>query len=213
MARSSRPIDAVLCDVDGVLRHWDADVTVALERRYGLAAGVLLGTAFAPTRLLPAITGQVEDGEWRAGIAADLAERWLPAERATELVEAWSQSVGRLDEQVCELLTQARRWVPVALVSNGTTRLESDLARLGVTDRLNPVVVNSARIGTAKPATEIYLAAARAVGVPPERCLFVDDSPGHVYAAQKLGLTALLHRNADGLRAALAQTDLRSCPR
>ena len=209
MTRPSRCIEAVLCDVDGVLRHWDADVTVALERRYGLAAGVLLGTAFAPTRLLPAITGQVEDGEWRAGIAADLAERWLPAERAAELVEAWSRSVGQLDEQVCELLVWARRWVPVALVSNGTTRLESDLARLGVTNRLDPVVVNSARIGTAKPDARIYLEAARAAGVPPEHCLFVDDTPGHVHAARELGLAALLHQGPDGLRTALARAGLR----
>ena len=53
MTRPSRSVEAVLCDVDGVLRHWDAQVTAALERRYGLAAGVLLATAFTPARLLP----------------------------------------------------------------------------------------------------------------------------------------------------------------
>lgn len=152
MTRPSRSVEAVLCDVDGVLRHWDAQVTAALERRYGLAAGVLLATAFTPARLLPRRHRRVSDAEWRSGIAADLARHSLPTARATELVEAWSGSVGRLDEQVCDLLTRARRSVPVVLVSNGTTRLESGLTRLGVINRLSPVVVNSARVGTTKPA-------------------------------------------------------------
>lgn len=208
MTRPSGTVEAVLCDVDGVLRHWDTHVTAGLERRYGLAEGMLLATAFAPAQLLPAITGAVSDAEWRTLIAADLAGHGLPAERATELVEVWSGSVGRLDEQVCDLLTRARRSVPVVLVSNGTTRLESDLTRLGVIDRLNPVVVNPARVGTAKPDVGIFLAAARAVRVPPERCLFVDDTLGHVQAAQNLGLAVLLHRGPEGLRAALVRAGL-----
>lgn len=200
------PVGAVLCDVDGVLRHWDSAVNHDLERRHGLAPGALLAAAFAPERLLPAVTGKVTDGEWRAGVAADLARSGVPAGRAAAAVEEWSRSPGRLDERVCDLLTRARQRVPVALVSNGTTRLEDDLDRLGVTARVGAVVVNSTRVGVAKPGSAIYLAAAEAVGVAPGRCLFVDDSAAHVTAARELGMTGLLHsdpEDLDELRAAL----------
>jgi putative hydrolase of the HAD superfamily len=184
----------VLCDVDGVLRHWDGAVTLDMERRNGLAPGSLHRAAFAPERLLPAITGKVTDAEWRAAIIVDLVGSGVPARHAAAVVGEWSRSLGRLDEPVCDLLARARLRVPVALVSNGTTRLEDDLDRLGVTARVDPVVVNSARVGMAKPDAGVYLAAAEAVGVTPEHCLFVDDTPGHVDAARALGITGLLYR-------------------
>lgn len=201
------PVGAVLCDVDGVLRHWDGVVTVEMERRHGLAPGSLHRAAFAPERLLPAVTGRVTDAEWRVGVAADLVASGISAGRAAGIVEEWSQSPGRLDERMCDLLARVRHRVPVALVSNGTTRLEDDLSRLGVTARVRPVVVNSARVGVAKPGAGIYLAAAKAVGVAPERCLFVDDTAEFVVAARALGMTALLHADPEdlgALRAALA---------
>jgi putative hydrolase of the HAD superfamily len=55
----TRPFDAVLCDLDGVLRRWP-DMS-ALDQAHGLPAGTLVAAAFAPERLLPALTGE----QWR----------------------------------------------------------------------------------------------------------------------------------------------------
>ncbi len=66
-----------------------------------------------------------------------------------------------------------------------------------------PHVVNSARIGAAKPEPAIYLAAAGQAGVAPSRCLFVDDVPANVHAAEALGMTGLLYRQVAKLRRAL----------
>ncbi|MGW7365885.1 hypothetical protein ACWGI8_21200 [Streptomyces sp. NPDC054841] len=75
------PYDAVLCDVDGVLRHWPAADT--LEQAHGLPVGALAGAAFAPARLQPAITGEITDEQWRSAVAADLADRCGSKDRAT----------------------------------------------------------------------------------------------------------------------------------
>jgi FMN phosphatase YigB (HAD superfamily) len=37
----------------------------------------------------------------------------------------------------------------------------------------------------------------------PDACLFVDDTPGHVDAARRLGMAAILFSGAAALRAAL----------
>jgi putative hydrolase of the HAD superfamily len=154
------PFDAVLRDLDGVLRHWPS--MAGLEQAYGVAPGLLAATAFAPARLTPAITGRRTDEEWRATVTADLATH---TDRAAELVAAWSASVGEIDHDVADLLRTARRHGPVVIVTNATTRLESDVDRLGLARHVD-AIVSSARLKVAKPDPAIYRAAAELAGVP-----------------------------------------------
>ena len=198
---TDRQIDAVLCDLDGVLRIW-ADLG-EVDAAYGLPAGTVAGAAFRDERLLPAVTGLVTDEQWRAGVAEDLVAVCGSAERAGAVVAAWGRQPFRVDAEVVALLAEVRRRVPVLLVSNGTTRLEADLAALGL-DTAVDGVVNTARLGAAKPDARVYLAAAARAEVPPGRCLFVDDSAGNVAAAEALGMLGHRHRDAAGLRAALS---------
>ncbi|MEV0050697.1 HAD-IA family hydrolase [Saccharopolyspora shandongensis] len=195
--------DAILCDLDGVLRWWDPEIMSGLDRANGLPWGALAKTAFAPDRLNPAITGAQTDEQWRAAIAADLAEACATPEAARALVAEWSAHAGEVVDEVAELLAAAREHVPVILVSNATTRLESDLARLGIADLLDEVV-NSARVGIAKPDPGIYRFAAARAGVPEARCLFVDDTLQNVEAARSLGMRALHHQNPAQLSETLA---------
>jgi putative hydrolase of the HAD superfamily len=197
------PFDAILCDLDGVVRHWDPAILADLEVAYGLATGTLATALFHPARLLPAITGQVSDAQWRAGIAEDLHDLCGSAVRARALVEAWSLPVGRVDTDVLAILAAARAHVPVALVTNATTRLEDDLAALGLTDQVD-AIVNTSRIGVAKPDPRVYQHAAAIVGVEPTRCLFVDDQAENVDAARAAGMTGLLYAGPHSLREALA---------
>jgi putative hydrolase of the HAD superfamily len=196
-----QPYEAVLCDIDGVLRHWPS--IRDLEQAHGLPAGALAAIAFAPTRLHPAVTGQITDEQWRSAIVTDLAEAHGSIDRARAAVATWSELLPDIDPAVVTLLTRAREIVPVALVSNATTRLERDLERQGLAD-LADVVVNTARIGIAKPDPRVYLIAARRVGVPAHRCLFIDDTTANVTAARDVGMTAVHYHQIEDLREALA---------
>lgn len=189
-------VGAVLCDLDGVLRRWPS--MDDLDAAHGVPAGTLAAAAFAPHRLLPAITGRCTDEQWRAAVTADLRAH---TPRAAELVAAWSAGAGEIDQDVAALLASVRG--RVVLVTNATTRLESDVDALGLARHVD-AVVNSARLGFAKPSPEIYLAAAEAAGAPPEHCLFVDDSAANVAAAMALGMTGHHFTGAAGLRAVLA---------
>ncbi len=88
-------------------------------------------------------------------------------------------------------------------MSNATTRLEQDLARQGLDD-VADVVVNTSRIGVAKPDPRVFRTAAERVGVPAPRCLFVDDTAANADAARAAGMTAVHYRGIDDLREALA---------
>lgn len=190
----------MLCDVDGVLRLWDADAMSTVDREFGLVGGTLAGAAFREARLGPAIVGQVTDAGWRSGVAEDLAEVCGSVERAGEVVAAWTLISGEVDQAVKEILSGLRGKVPVGLVSNATTRLEDDLRALGVMDAVD-FVVSSARVGVAKPDAGIYLAAAREAGVPPQECLFIDDTEANIVGARAVGMTGVHYRRIADLTA------------
>jgi HAD superfamily hydrolase (TIGR01509 family) len=57
------------------------------------------------------------------------------------------------------------------------------------------VVVSSDSVEHGKPAPDVYLAAAEALGVAPERCLVVEDSFNGVRAARAAGMTVVLVPN------------------
>lgn len=198
---------ALLCDVDGVLRLWPPGAMTGADLAHGLPEGTLAGTAFHPDHLLPAITGQVTDEEWREGIAAALADLCGGPDRGRSLVAAWTNVPGTVDHEVAELLTAARDHVPVVLVSNATTRLESDLAALGLAD-LAADAVNTSRVGVAKPDPRVYRIAAERAGAAPGECAFVDDSATNVAAARELGMAGVHHRGPADLRAALERWGL-----
>ena len=48
-------------------------------------------------------------------------------------------------------------------------------------------VVSGADIARSKPAPDIYIAAAKALGLPPEKCFAVEDSPAGIISARTAG--------------------------
>lgn len=140
--------DAVPCDIDGVLRRWPPADDV--ETAHGLPVGALGAAAFAPARLHPAITGRITDEQWRRAVAEDLARVCGSIARASAAVAAWSALPAVVNTAATAPLRRVRGRVPVAPVSNATTRLAHDLEQLGLA-QLADVVVNTARIGVAKP--------------------------------------------------------------
>jgi putative hydrolase of the HAD superfamily len=195
------PFDAVLCDVDNVIRFYDPSRLHTLERAAGLAEGTTMKVAFAPETDLPLLLGQIDGQEWVSAIAESLTGQVSEA-TAWELGTALLESPFRADDEVVSLLRRARSRGPLVLVSNATLRLEDDLAELGLTD-LADHVVNSARIGLVKPDPRIYRLAASLAGARPDRCLFVDDSEENLDAAAALGMRPVHFRGAADLAKAL----------
>lgn len=53
-------------------------------------------------------------------------------------------------------------------------------------------VVSGDQVAHGKPAPDIYLAAAKLIGLPPEDCLALEDSPPGVVAARKAGCVTVM---------------------
>lgn len=180
-------IKAILTDLDGVVRRWDPGIFTQAETSVGLPRDALPNTAFEPDLLLRATTGQITDESWRREIADRLRDRYPEAD-AGEGVRLWSLSPGEIDPDVLELLQRCRTRCNLVLISNATTRLDSDLQRLGI-DRAFDHVVNSSAIGHVKPHPEIYNAALKLLDIKANEALFIDDRAENVTAAAEIGMT------------------------
>ncbi|GAA2839588.1 HAD family hydrolase [Kribbella solani] len=187
--------DAVLCDLDGVLRHFDHTVQREIEARYGLP---LMRTAFDPALIGPATLGLATEQDWIESVIDALGGD----EQARRAMAEFVAVPFTVDEQVKTLLSKAKERVPVVLVTNATDTLDEHLERAGLTGFAD-AVVSSAQVGVAKPDRRIYEIAAERAGAKPTRCLFIDDRPENVTAAQSLGMTAIHYRTPADLTTAL----------
>ena len=197
-----RPVDAVLCDIDGVIRFYETDVLSDLEERAGLPVGTTATVGFAPPHGDALVAGVLTREQWGRAVVEGLGSDVPPA-AAHALARALTHAEARVDEAVVNLLRRTRERCPVVLVTNATPWLDDDLALLGLHDVADHVV-NSSLVGVAKPDRRIYEIAAARAGVPVDRCLFVDDRGENVAAAAALGMTAVLHRDAATLQEALS---------
>ncbi|MEW2493625.1 HAD-IA family hydrolase [Streptomyces nodosus] len=196
-----RPFDAVLCDLDQVIRFYDTSRVTVLERAAGLPEGTTEEVAYAPERDLPFLLGQITRREWVESVVRGLADR-VPRTRAYELATALAEAPFRADPVVVGLLRRVRARLPLVLVTNATVDLEDDLASLGLSD-LADHVVGSAGVGVAEPDRRIYEIAAERAGVAMDRCLFVDDRAENVEAALACGMTTVLYREPADLHGPL----------
>jgi putative hydrolase of the HAD superfamily len=203
--RRQRLVDAVVCDLDGVIRHWDNEAVAAADRALGLEPGTLATAAFDPELLDRQMRGQITAEQWLEETAARVGATH-PIDRAEAarllLGVGWS-----IDHTVLDLLDEARRQVPVVLLSNASTRLRGDLAISGIDDRFD-AVISSAELGFVKPEPEAYQAAADAAGVALDRCLMIDDREENVVGAEAVGMRGALFTEVDALAQALEATGL-----
>ncbi|KQX59637.1 haloacid dehalogenase [Streptomyces sp. Root66D1] len=81
--------------------------------------------------------------------------------------------------------------VPYCLASNGShADIRRNLGRTGLLDRFEGRIFSARDVARGKPAPDLFLHAAAAMGVPPERCAVVEDSPYGVRAARAAGMRA-----------------------
>jgi len=126
---------------------------------------------------------------WIEAPESELWTRWLlpdyPAEKlapiATELTYQFRQSMGKrvLQKDAKEVVFELdKRGYRLGIISNVITTQEIPdwLEADGLSQYFQSVVLSSV-FGRRKPDPEVYWEAARRVGVPPEKCVYVGDNP------------------------------------
>jgi HAD superfamily hydrolase (TIGR01509 family) len=108
---------------------------------------------------------------------------------AIEVVDRFIAGVGELSLKpgAAALLDAARGATPLALASSSPRRLiDAVVDRFDLRPRLG-AIVSGEDVANPKPAPDIFLRAAAALGVPADRCAVLEDSPAGVAAGRAAG--------------------------
>jgi HAD superfamily hydrolase (TIGR01509 family) len=179
---------AVLFDMDGTLIDTEKVWEVAI-RELAISYGATLSTSARVAML-----GTSSEETMRL-LLTDIDQLWRdPEEGATwvgnRVMELFAEGV-EWRPGARELLTAVRAaGLPTALVTN-TGRSLVDIALRTLGSHNFDVVVCGDEVDHAKPHPGHYLAAARALGVDPKRCVAIEDSPTGVASATAAGCAVL----------------------
>lgn len=189
-AASWRDLRAALFDMDGVLCDSEPFICEAARRmfreRYGIDP--------SPDEFAPFV-GAGEDR-----YLGDVAERHgidlrLPDDKAATYriyLEIIRGRLAPLPGAVAFVRTCRRHGLRTAVATSADRiKLEGNLREIGLPLSEFAACVTGNDIRRKKPDPEIFLTAAAAVGVPPQRCLVVEDAPNGLRAGRAAGALCL----------------------
>ena len=185
-------IDAVVFDLDGVLIQSE-EVWDGVRERYVRERGgryddevqrAMMGMS-APewSRFLHEEAGVPDEPE---AINRDVVERMLDAyRRELPLLPGAKEAVRR---------TAAA--FPLALASSSNRQVFEEVLELAGLSGCFRATVSSEEVERGKPAPDVYLEAARRLGVAPDRCAAVEDSHAGIRSAKSAGMRVVAIPNA-----------------
>jgi HAD superfamily hydrolase (TIGR01509 family) len=203
-------IDAVVFDLDGVLVQseevWDEVRETYVRERGGrydaeIQRAMMGMSSTEWSRYLHETSGVPEEPET---INAEVVRRMLASYREhLPLIDGAVDAVQRL----------AARY-PLGLASSSNRQLIDTALELAGLASFFKATVSSEEVAHGKPAPDVYLEAARRLGVAPERCAAVEDSHSGIRSAESAGMRVVAIPNAsyppDDEALALADVTLES---
>jgi len=202
---------AVLWDLDGTLvdseeKHWlswrdtMAAHGISITRDQFRATFGLRNDAILP-RWLPAqaSSDQVRD----VGDAKETLYRRLVRQEGLKPLPGAAEWVRRLHRE---------RWQQAIASSAPRENVEVVLEVIGLMDCFE-AIVSAEDVTAGKPDPQVFLSAATRLGMPPSRCIVVEDAAAGVEAAQRGGMASIgVSRNGSRLKADLAVSSLTELP-
>lgn len=174
--------EGVVVDTEGI---WDRGQVEFLRRR---------GLEYDREAVKPLLTGRsvaegVEAMRARYGFGGDTAE--LARERVAIVAGMVEREAGFVPGFL-DFHGRARARCATALATAMATELLPVVRRTLALDGLFDAVVSLDDVGgRSKPEPDLFLAAARRLGVPPRSCAVVEDAPYGVEAAHRAGMVAV----------------------
>ncbi|MFF2324667.1 MULTISPECIES: HAD family hydrolase [unclassified Streptomyces] len=182
---TSNPVELVIFDCDGVL--------VDSERICTKVDAVVmadLGCSFTEAEIVERFVGsstEVYTAAVEERLGRRLEKNWQ--QRYNHLYEAALEAELTAVDGIAEALNSLT--VPVCVASNGSHHgIRRNLEITALSNHFAERIFSARDVPRGKPAPDLFLHAARSMGVDPGRCAVVEDSAYGVQAARAAGMRA-----------------------
>ncbi len=185
----AKPVKAALFDMDGLLIDTESVYIDALQAA-ATAMGRDMPLSFCHSMI--GIPGPVCDGMIREFYGPDFAFETFAAHFGEHARHAFEAGVP-VKPGAIELLDFFRdRGLPLAIAtSSSQSTAAKHLGRAGLLDRFKAITTRDDVVNS-KPHPDVYLEAARRLGVPPAHCIAFEDSNTGLTAAHAAGTMAIM---------------------
>ena len=194
------PRQAIIFDFGNVIAFFDfRKATAKLGARLGLSGQELydrLGPIGFPEVLREYETGQVSSVEFieRVSTLIQLAITH------NEFIAAWTD-IFTPNESIIPVVKSLKAQGYRLILGSNTNEIHATHFRVQFASTLGhfDALILSHETKHMKPNPEFYLACARAAGVDPVDCVFIDDLPGNIQGARTAGLFGILYDSTEKL--------------
>jgi len=180
-------IEAVVFDLDGVIVDSEQVWEEVRERYTREVGGAYTETA---TREMMGMSSP----EWSRYMAEVLGVPGTPEQINADMIERMLARYGTSPPLIPEAVEAVRRigarW-PLAVASSSNRELIDAVLGAAGLDTIMRVTVSSEEVARGKPAPDVYLDAARRLGVGADRCAAVEDSHNGIRSARAAGMRVI----------------------
>jgi beta-phosphoglucomutase-like phosphatase (HAD superfamily) len=176
----------IIFDCDGTLAdtmplHWRAWQIISARHRIDLSLDRFYALGGVPSReILKMLSAEQNLALDHLAVAREKEAEYLPLIAQVEPINT-----------VVGIAREHHGQIPLAVASGGTHRsIEQVLGHLGIR-HLFEAVVTSEDVTRQKPAPDIFLEAARRIGVPPRQCRAYEDTDLGMQAIRAAGMEAV----------------------
>ena len=193
--KEKSPVRGVLFDVDGVILD-----TECLYSRFWMEACHFYGFPMTKAQSLQMRSLNKTAGQEKLrALFGPAADYTTIRQKRIELMDAFVEKEGVAAKPGIYTLLDAldARGIPCAITSSSPQqRLESYLTPLNLYHRFKKVI-SGYDVPRGKPEPDIYLRGAAELGLPPETCLALEDSPAGILSAYRAGCLPVLIPDQD----------------
>lgn len=188
--------EAVIWDMGGILYVTPFEVFDELEDERGWPRGTLGRGPFGPggdPEYAKCSTGEIDENQYWAAFMNEAAERGYPID--LKAVIDWTD---RLRPEVMATIATLNGHFTQATLSNDSAKwLGMGWWETWPYAHLFAELIDVVTLGIRKPHPETYLEASRRLGVPVEKCLFVDDMQVNIDGGEAVGMPGFFFDHTD----------------
>jgi HAD superfamily hydrolase (TIGR01509 family) len=179
--------DAVIFDLDGVLLDSEQRWNEAKEALVHEAGGTWADDA---ARVMMGMSSPEWSAYLRDELGVPLDAEAISREVVRRMQEGYAAGLPLLPGAIEAVRALAHRW-PLGLASSSNREIiDVFLDTAGLRGAFG-ATVSSEEVARGKPAPDVYLAAAEALRVAPDRCVAIEDSANGLRSAAAAGMTVI----------------------